>query len=120
MESDDEVNDEEAKYDRVSRLSESTINVITGERVSFQLEKGVSTGDFFTSRIFVLFVFFLILVVCLRREFFFSDSSSQREATVDIGKMKEVAQEPATPAEVLETVSDGVDLEAYKHCMEYC
>jgi hypothetical protein len=57
-ESDDEVNDKEAEYDRVSRLSKSTINVITGERVSFQFEKGVSTGDFFTSRIFVLFVFF--------------------------------------------------------------
>jgi hypothetical protein len=57
-ESDDEVHDEEAEHDRVSRLFESTINVITGERVSFQLKKGVSTGDFFTSRIFVLFVFF--------------------------------------------------------------
>jgi hypothetical protein len=34
-ESDDEVYDEEAEYVRVSRLSESTINVITGERVSF-------------------------------------------------------------------------------------
>jgi hypothetical protein len=56
-ESDDEVYDEEAEHDRVSRLSESNVNVITGERVSFRLEKGVSTGDFFTSRIFVLFVF---------------------------------------------------------------
>jgi hypothetical protein len=45
-ESDDEVHDEKAEHDRVSRLSESTINVITGERVSFQLEKGVSTSDF--------------------------------------------------------------------------
>jgi hypothetical protein len=34
-ESDDEVHDEEAEHDRVSHLSESTINVITGERVSF-------------------------------------------------------------------------------------
>jgi hypothetical protein len=34
-ESDDEVHDEEAEHDRVSRLFESTINVITGERVSF-------------------------------------------------------------------------------------
>jgi hypothetical protein len=57
-ESDDKVHDEEAKHDRVSRLSESTINMITGERVSFQLEKGVSTDDFFTSRIFILFVLF--------------------------------------------------------------
>jgi hypothetical protein len=53
-------------------------------------------------------------------EKFFPDSSSQREATVDIGKMKEVFQEPATPAEVLETVPDGVNLEAYKRYMEYC
>jgi hypothetical protein len=43
---DDEVYDEEAEQDRVSCLSKSTINVITGERVSFQLEKGVSTGVF--------------------------------------------------------------------------
>jgi hypothetical protein len=57
-ESDDEVHDEEAEHDRVSRLSESTINVITGERVSFQLENSVSTGDFFYFVYFVLFVFF--------------------------------------------------------------
>ena len=52
-------------------------------------------------------------------EEFFSDPSSQRETTVDVGKMKEVAQEPATPAEALETISDGVDPEAYKCCLEY-
>jgi hypothetical protein len=40
--------------------------------------------------------------------------------TVDVGKMKEVAQEPATPAEVLETIPDGVNPETYKRCMEYC
>ena len=34
--------------------------------------------------------------------------------------MKEVAQEPATPAEALETIPDGVDPEAYKRCLEYC
>jgi hypothetical protein len=34
--------------------------------------------------------------------------------------MKEVAQEPTTPAKVLKTVPDGVNLEAYKYCMEYC
>ena len=39
---------------------------------------------------------------------------------MDVGKMKEVAQEPATPAEALETIPDGVDLEAYKRCLEYC
>jgi hypothetical protein len=45
-ESDDKVHDKEVEYDRASRLSESTINVNTGERVFYQLEKGVSTGDF--------------------------------------------------------------------------
>ena len=39
---------------------------------------------------------------------------------MDVGKMKEVAQEPATPAEALETIPDGVDPEAYKRCLEYC
>jgi hypothetical protein len=39
---------------------------------------------------------------------------------VDVGKIKKVAQKPATPAEVLETVPNGVNLEAYKRCMEYC
>jgi hypothetical protein len=34
--------------------------------------------------------------------------------------MKEVAQEPMTLAKVLEIVPDGVNLEAYKCCMEYC
>jgi hypothetical protein len=31
--------------------------------------------------------------------------------------MKKVAQKPATLAEVLEIVPDGVNLEAYKCCM---
>ena len=53
-------------------------------------------------------------------EDFFPDPSSQKETTVDIGKMKDVAQEPATPAEALETIPGGVDPEAYKRCMEYC
>jgi hypothetical protein len=39
---------------------------------------------------------------------------------VDVGKMKEVAQEPSTPAEILETIPDGVDPAAYKRYMEYC
>jgi hypothetical protein len=39
---------------------------------------------------------------------------------MDVGKMKEVAQEPSTLAEILETIPDGVDLAAYKRCMEYC
>jgi hypothetical protein len=59
-ESDDEVHDEEAEHDRTSHLFESTINVNTGERVSYQLEKGVSTCDFFiVARIFCfVFIFF--------------------------------------------------------------
>jgi hypothetical protein len=51
---------------------------------------------------------------------FFSDSSSHRETTVDVEKMKKVAHEPSTLAEILETVSDGVDPAAYKRCIEYC
>jgi hypothetical protein len=69
-ESDDEVHDEEAEHDRVSCLFESTINVITGERVSFQLEKGVSTGDFFYFAYFCFVCLLVILVVCLRRDIF--------------------------------------------------
>ena len=46
-ESDDDVFDEEAEDDRASRLTESTINVNTGEKVSCRLENGVSTGKFF-------------------------------------------------------------------------
>ena len=34
--------------------------------------------------------------------------------------MKDVAQEPATPVEALETIPGGVDPEAYKRCMKYC
>jgi hypothetical protein len=50
----------------------------------------------------------LLLLFFVFAEKFFSDSSSQREMTVDVEKMKEVAQEPATPAEAFETVPDGV------------
>jgi len=39
---------------------------------------------------------------------------------MDVGKMKEVAQEPGTLAEPLETIPDGVDPEAYRRCLEYC
>jgi hypothetical protein len=75
--------------------------------------------------IFLLRVFFicfclLLILVFVFAEKFFPDSSSQMETTIDVGKMKEVAQEPAAPVEVLETVPDGVNLEAYKCCMEYC
>ncbi|XP_066314355.1 uncharacterized protein [Miscanthus floridulus] len=91
----DDIFDEETKNVRASRLTESIIDVNTGEKVAYQLEKGVSMEEIFP------------------------DPSSQRETTVDVGKMKEVAQEPATPAEALETISDGVDPEAYKRCLEY-
>ena len=46
-ESDDDVFDEEVENARASHLIESTINVNTGEKVSCQLEKGVSIGKFF-------------------------------------------------------------------------
>ena len=44
--SDDDIFDEEAEHARASRLTESTIDVITGEKVACQLEKGVSTSKF--------------------------------------------------------------------------
>lgn len=34
--------------------------------------------------------------------------------------MKEVAQEPATPAKAMDQNPDGVDPEVYKRCLEYC
>ena len=67
---------------------------------------------------FLFFLFQTLFLFCV--EDFFPDPSSQKETTVDIGKMKDVAQEPATPAEALETNPGGVDLEAYKRCVEYC
>ena len=56
--------------------------------------------------LFLFWTLFLFVV-----EEFFPNPSSQ-ETTVDIGKMKDVAQEPATPAEALETILGGVDPEA--------
>jgi hypothetical protein len=44
--SDEDVFDEEAKNARASRLTESTIDVNTSEKVAYQLEKGVSMGKF--------------------------------------------------------------------------
>ena len=108
-------------------LTESTIDVNTGEKIACQLEKGVSTGKF------VLLFFCVLFDLCFKFMFlfqtsfflfcaeeFFPDPLSWKETTIDIGKMKEVAQEPATPAEVLETIPGGVDPEAYKRCLEYC
>ena len=60
-----------------------------------------------------LYLFFIV-------EKNFPDPLSRKETTIDIGKMKEVAQELATPAEALETIPGGVDPEAYKRCLEYC
>ena len=62
--------------------------------------------------------FIVCFLFCV--EEFFPDLSSWKETTVDIGKIKDVAQEPAIPVEALETVPGGVDPEAYKRCMEYC
>jgi hypothetical protein len=43
-ESDDDVFDKKSENARASRLSESTIDVNTGEKVACHLEKGVTTG----------------------------------------------------------------------------
>jgi hypothetical protein len=79
-------------------------------------EKGDSTGKFFCARFFAFgFDYWLpnfwLVFFCV--EEFFLDPSSQRETTVDVGKMKKMAQEPATAAEALENP------EAYKCCLEY-
>ena len=42
--SNDDVFDEEAKNARASRLTESTINVNTGEKVAYQLREGCFYG----------------------------------------------------------------------------
>ena len=39
---------------------------------------------------------------------------------MDIGKLKDVAQQPATPVKALETIPNGVDHEPYKRCLQYC
>jgi hypothetical protein len=46
VDSDDDVFDEEVENARASCLTESAIDVNTGEKVACQLEKGVSTGNF--------------------------------------------------------------------------
>jgi hypothetical protein len=53
-ESDDDVFDEEAENARASRLSESTIDVNTGEKVACHLEKGVTTGNYIYVYIFCI------------------------------------------------------------------
>ena len=57
--SNDDIFDEEAKNDRASRLSESTIDVNTDAKVAYPLEKGVSTGKFFS---FCACVFFSLII----------------------------------------------------------
>jgi hypothetical protein len=91
--------------------------VNTGERVSYQLENGVSTGDF-TLLLHVILSSFDLCFVFVHE--FFPDTLSHKETTIDVGKMKDVAQEPATLAEVLEAAPAEFDLEAYKRCLEYC
>ena len=61
--SDDDVFDEEAKNARASRLTESTIDVNTGEKVACQLEKGVSTGKFVCYFCVVLFEFYVCVFI---------------------------------------------------------
>ena len=55
--SDDDIFDEEVKNARASRLSEPTIDVNTGEKVAYQLEKGVSMGKFVLFSLCLLFYF---------------------------------------------------------------
>ena len=57
-ESDDDVFDEEVENAHASHLTESTINVNTGEKVSCRLENGVSTGKFFAFCLVSSFLFF--------------------------------------------------------------
>jgi hypothetical protein len=54
---DDDIFDEETKNARASRLTESTIDVNTGEKVAYQLEKGVSTGKFVLFSLCLLFYY---------------------------------------------------------------
>ena len=55
--SEDDIFDEEVENARASHLSESTIDVNTGEKVAYQLKKSVSTGEFvlFSLRLFFYF-----------------------------------------------------------------
>jgi hypothetical protein len=54
---DDDIFDEETKNARASCLTESTIDVKTGEKVAYQLEKGVSTGKFVLFCLCLLFYY---------------------------------------------------------------
>ena len=60
---DDDVFDEEAKNARASRLTESTIDMNTGEKVACQLEKGVSIGNFACYYCFVWFEFYVSVLI---------------------------------------------------------
>ena len=55
--SDDDIFDKEVKNAHASRLTESTIDVNTGEKVVYQIEKGVSTGKFVLFSLCLLFYF---------------------------------------------------------------
>jgi len=55
--SNDDIFDEKVKNACASRLSESTIDVNTGEKVAYQLEKGVSMGKFVLFSLCLLFYF---------------------------------------------------------------
>lgn len=61
-----------------------------------------------------------MIFIFVHSEEFFPDTSSRKEATIDVGKMKDVAQEPSTPAEALKTFLAGVDPETYKRRLEFC
>ena len=56
--SDDDIFDEVAKNACASHRTESTIDVNTGEKVAYQLEKGVSTGKFILFSLRLFFFYF--------------------------------------------------------------
>ena len=56
--SDDDIFDEEAENACTSHLTESTIDVNTGEKVAYQLEKGVSMGKFVLFSLCLFFTFY--------------------------------------------------------------
>ena len=55
---DDDIFDKEAQNACASRLTESTIDVNTGEKVEYQLEKGVSTSKFVLFSLHLFFFYF--------------------------------------------------------------
>jgi hypothetical protein len=60
---DDDVFDEEAEAAHVSRLVDSTVDVVTGSHVSVQFEEDVTMGLFLLCYFVVLFIASLLLLI---------------------------------------------------------